>query len=112
MAFGLPSCLNRWDISWRLLAACAFAVWLASARRQSQSEQQLGGSVVVSVQLAPTGHPQRVVVRKTSFSLATSTPEAEQVLINEALRISQLLRFRPQIGGVDSVLFPLSFTYD
>jgi TonB family protein len=74
--------------------------------------QQIGGRVVVSVQLTPTGHPQRVVVRKTSFTLATATPEAEQALVNEAIRLSQLLHFRPQTGGVDSLVFPLSFTYD
>lgn len=74
--------------------------------------QQLGGRVVVSVQLTPAGEPQRVVVRKTSFTLANSTPEAENALVNEAIRISQLLRFRPQTGAIDSLVFPLSFTYD
>lgn len=73
--------------------------------------QQLGGRVVVSVQLTPAGKPQRVVMRKTSFTLANSTPEAENALVNEAIRISQLLRFRPKIGVVDSLVFPLSFTY-
>jgi TonB family protein len=74
--------------------------------------QQLGGSVVVSVQLSPAGEPQRVVVRKTSFTLADATPEAAHALVKEALRLSQLLRFRPQTGGIDSLVFPLNFTYD
>jgi hypothetical protein len=71
--------------------------------------QQLGGSVLVSVQLTPAGVPQRVVVRQKVFTLATATPEAENALVREALRVSQLLRFRPQPGGVDSLVLPLNF---
>lgn len=73
--------------------------------------QQLGGRVVVSILLKSTGEPQRVVVRKVYFTLSNATPEAENVLLSEAIRIGQLLRFRPQVGVVDSLVFPLSFTY-
>ena len=71
--------------------------------------QQLGGSMLVSVQLTPAGVPQRVVVRQKVFTPATATPEAENALVREALRVSQLLRFRPQAGGVDSLVFPFNF---
>jgi len=73
---------------------------------------QLGGRVVVCVHLTPAGEPQRVVVRKASFTLISAAPEAEKALVNEAMRVAQLLRFRPRAEVADSLVFPMSFTYD
>jgi outer membrane biosynthesis protein TonB len=73
---------------------------------------QLGGRVVVCVHLTPAGEPQRVAVRKVSFTLVSVVPEAEKALVNEAMRVAQLLRFRPWAEVADSLVFPVSFTCD
>jgi hypothetical protein len=41
-----------------------------------------------------------------------SAPEAEKALVNEAMRVAQLLRFSPRVEVADSLVFPVSFTYD
>jgi outer membrane biosynthesis protein TonB len=87
--------------------------WLALRQRvrypPAALAQQLGGRVLVSVQLTPAGVPQRVVVRQQVFTRATASPAAEKALVQEALRVSQLLRFRPQAGAGDSLVFPVIF---
>jgi hypothetical protein len=65
--------------------------------------------MLVSVQLTPAGVPQRVVVRQQVFTRATASAAAEKALVQEALRVSQLLRFCPQAGAGDSLVFPVIF---